>query len=133
MPELPSSREYGPDLEDLEQRDDIVPTAVAVKLDSPVRTQELPARAGTMRNINVGATVPESLVGLELRRKRCVVKAATGGGGVYLATTSQGASDGTGFIIEAGQSLTIEHCEAVFARSTTGVVVVSLLTEDYAN
>lgn len=79
------------DVDDAAVEQDVAPPlgALPVVVETPVRTQQLPARAAGYRRVTVGTTEPLRVLGRDPRRRRVLVQ-------VYDATgTTHGAFYGT--------------------------------------
>lgn len=134
--QVPSDREYAPDLEELEQREDVAPTAVAVRTHGTVLTHELPPRSGLMRTIYVGSDQAECILGFDLGRKGGLIEAV--GSDTYIGTTAQSVLDLTAAFLQSGKTAPLLHCGEVWARcaSPAGSADTSQLniyTAEYAD
>lgn len=123
-----------PDLDELEQRDDVAPTAIAVRLDESVKTHELPSRAGVMRSVTL-TTTPEPIVGRDLARKRFHMHVYAPAEGVFIGVDRQSVRDGTAYFVGQYGSVDVTHCEPMWARSAaaSASATVSILTENWAD
>lgn len=132
MPEQPTDDNIWPDLDELQQRDDVGPTAVAVRLNETVRTHEQPARAGSMRSITL-TTAPEMIAGRDLTRKRFYLHCYGPAAGMFIGTDPQQVAAGQAFYIGQYGNVNITHCEQLWARSADTSGTVSIMTEHYAD
>lgn len=135
MPERPESADgIWPELEELEQRDDVAPTAVAVRIDESVKTHEMPARAGTMRTLTLGL-VPELLVGRDLSRKSFHLHCYAPATGIFVGTDAQSVADGSAYFVGQFGSLDVTHCEQLWARSADPALsgTIAMMTEHWAD
>jgi hypothetical protein len=114
-----------PDVDDLLQREPVTPT-VPTRVEGPVTTYRLPSR--------VGATIKQPLttdfqhvLGSNEKRARALLVADVDW------EYSRGGSAGSGIPWYAKVPLTIEHCDAVYARVPTSTGTLSVVAEVWAD
>ena len=116
-----------PDLDELQQRDPIeVPMVpVPVVTTGPVRTQALPSRSGPAFEFPLSATL-QDVLGADL--KRAVTILIGSGDWSYARTRS-----GTPVRWPSGVPLVLTHADAVAAKASGDGVILSVITEIYAD
>ena len=116
-----------PDVSEVEGSETPSYPSVSVTIETPVRTQELPAAAGDMRSRDDITTTPAKLFDADPRRKRLVLIANTAP--IVISRTQQECVNGRGAHIPTGTSIELTHREPVWVASESGVQTVSWVHE----
>lgn len=68
--EHPESDDLQPDKDEVLQNEEIPDVAVAVRIESPVRTTSLPNKGGATKTLTIGTTTPVRMVNADHRRAK---------------------------------------------------------------
>ena len=134
MPEIipedvdPDGPEADPDLAEIQQRE-LWDRAVKVEHNGPITVQDLPARVGVMRSIQLGLNT-ELISGRDLRRKALLLLAESDS--FYVGTTAASVGDQSAAKWPPGVPLDIRHADAVYAKAAVAGTVLSLISEQWA-
>lgn len=107
-----------------------LPQVVPVKVETPVRVQELPSVISDMdrRSITNGEG-PIRLFNADPRRKEVQIRTASGSGVLLIGTSSQKVSGSHGFRLPASNLLTIHGREEIWVAAETTDVELSWMYE----
>ncbi|NUT27684.1 MAG: hypothetical protein HOV84_17470 [Streptomyces sp.] len=115
---------------DILQEQDVYAKAIPVCLDEPVRTQELPSRAGACYTVGaVNATAGQRILGRDPRRKSATIIALAQD--IRIGTTQANALAGAR--IPAVVPFVIATTDEYWAASVTSTTDISVITEQWAD
>lgn len=136
---MSAGREFQPDTDEVLQVEDISPVgkapAVDVAVRGPVRTQELPHKAGATFSRSVGtltATTPAARVlSADHKRARAVIMSV--GQNMYVAFSQASAQDVSRMALwPSGVAFVVTTATEVWVVAATGTTTVSVVTELWA-
>lgn len=136
---MSAGREFQPDLDEVLQVEDISPEGVAPVVDvavrGPVRTQELPHKAGATFSRTVAAltaTVPAvRILSADHKRARAVLMSV--GQNMYVAFTQASAQDVSRMALwPANTSFVVTTATEVWVCAATATTTISVVTELWA-
>lgn len=121
-----------PDIDDVLQSELPAEPALPVVVTTPIRTHELPHKAGAAHTFSVGTGVSVKILPADHRRARAVITAVSNP--ILLSFVSVAAADGTTatFPLAVGALFTFTADTSLFAIAQTGVASVGILTELWA-
>jgi hypothetical protein len=111
-----------PDLDDVQQVEPVTP-AVPVKIEGPVRVQQVPNRSGPAFT-HAMTTQPSQVLGEDMRRARAQLWADEGW--LYRRRT------GGPVTVAANAIIDITHCDEVWASVSTETGTLNIITEYFA-
>lgn len=114
---------------DILQEQDVYARAIPVCLDDPVRTQELPARAGACYTSGPVDINGQKILGRDPRRKSATIIGLTQD--ILIGTTQANARAGAR--IPAVVPFVISTTDEYWAASVTGTTDISVITEQWAD
>lgn len=135
-----------PDLDDIQQYEEPEPmleVPIRITNSDPIQVHILPARGASMRSIHVSTTI-QQIVGGNLRRKSITVWASreSASSYVYIGTDKNMVESGSAarlpamldtFADGAPVILEMTHTQPLWAMSPGGPVMLSVVTEDWAD
>jgi hypothetical protein len=113
---------------DLLQEEDVYARAIPVCVDEPVRTHELPAKAGACYTV-VAGTTGERILGRDPRRKSATIIGLTED--IRIGTTQANAVAGAR--VPAVVPLVIATTDEYWAASVENTTEISVITEQWAD
>lgn len=131
MPTIPALQ---PDELEVLQAEEIGPDPVVrvsiAEIEAPVRTQDLPRKAGATFNKTVGVTFTRLLTG---DHRRAQVRLISVGQNFYLAFNNAMAQDiSRAALIPANVAFTVNHDGEIWVASATATTTISAITELWA-
>jgi hypothetical protein len=108
-----------------------LPSVVPVKVETPVRVQDLPAPNVAFNQITIPNGTSAKVLLRNLKRRRAFMRGL--GNQLWLGATQQQAQSKTGFQLSAQVQIEMFHGNEVWAFADTADVTLSVMEEFWAN